>query len=57
MPRFDQVAEEELKAKQEQAARKVQEAKAALEKNGAEFVSEEEFAKLKKDQPKRKVGA
>jgi len=55
--KLNKEAEEQLKAKQEEAVKKVQQAKEALEANGAEFVSQEEFAKLKREQPNRKVGA
>ena len=43
------------KKKQDEANEKFKSAKAALEANGAEFVSNEEFAKLKAD--KKAAGA
>ena len=41
--------------KQKQANEKFEAAKAALEKDGAEFVSQEEFNRLKSESDKRKA--
>ena len=50
-------AEAEYKKKQDEAVKKYEEARKNLEAAGAEFVSREEFDKLKADNSKKTGGA